>query len=159
MNYLARICLGALSFPLLFPLPTFFSLQFPFDLRLFFFLSFALLLLNAYFFDSARSYSSRNFLQGVAGSAGKSFEKPILSSEAAAKKSLYILILSVPSSLFQQERKKNQAPIHTPSSQADLWVLITDKLEIVHVIWTLQKFITLTTGSPKGNFSWNSGYI
>lgn len=37
MNYLARICLGALSSLLFFPLPTFFSLQFPFYLRLFFF--------------------------------------------------------------------------------------------------------------------------
>lgn len=97
MNYLGRICLGALSSPLIFPLPTFFSLQFPFDLRpppptpp-----SLALLLLNAYFFHGACSYSSRNFLQGVAGSAGKVICKANFVPEAAAKKSLYSLILCV----------------------------------------------------------------
>lgn len=57
------------------------------------------------FFQRARSYSSRNFLWSVAGSVGKSFEKPILSSEAAAKKSLYLLILSV---LFSFPKKKNK---------------------------------------------------
>lgn len=36
MNYLARICLGALCSPL-FPFPTIFSLHFRFDLRLLFF--------------------------------------------------------------------------------------------------------------------------
>lgn len=145
MNYLARICLGALYSPLFSPLPTFFSLQFPFDLRLFFskFLSFALLPLNAYFSDRARSYSSRNFLQSVAGSAGKSFEKPALSSEAAAKKSLYLLILSVLFA-FPKRKKEKKNPQHhstaptkfctAPFSRRNLYLIHTDRLDIVRVI-------------------------
>lgn len=79
MNYLARICLRALSFPLFFPHPTFFSLQFPFYLWHFFFLmSFALLRLSAYFYDSSPvPIAPGSFCREVAGSAGKSFVKPI----------------------------------------------------------------------------------
>lgn len=52
MNYLARICLGALSSLLLISHPTFFSPQFPFYLWLSFFF-FALAQLSAYFYDSS----------------------------------------------------------------------------------------------------------
>lgn len=112
MNYLARICLGALSSPLIFPLPTFFSLQFPFDLRLFFLF---------FFFPEPRSSPPKRlffstapvpiapgtFLQGVAGSAGKVICKANFVPEAAAKKSLYSLILCV--SLCKKKIKKSTA--------------------------------------------------
>lgn len=81
------------------PLP-FPSLPFP---------SFALLSAKRLFFSTVPApIAPGTFLQGVAGSAGKSFEKPILSSEAAAKKSLYILILSVSSSLFPTRGEKRK---------------------------------------------------
>lgn len=100
MNYLARICLGALSSPLIFPLPAFFSLQFPFDLRLFFssspepHASFP----KCLFFSTAPvPIAPGSFCRVSLAALEKSFVKPILYfvPEAAAKKSLYSLILCV----------------------------------------------------------------
>lgn len=87
------------------------------------------------FFDSACFYSSRKFLHGVAGSAGKVICKANFVPEAAAKKSLYSLILCV-SLYFKKKKKKSTAQEKsgtTPLFQTNLYLLHTDRLEIMLV--------------------------
>lgn len=91
MNYLARICLGALSSPLIFPLPTFFSLQFPFDLRLF--LSFffppeprASPPKRLFFSTAPVPIAPGTFCRVSLAALEKSFVKPILSRKLQPRK-------------------------------------------------------------------------
>lgn len=90
MNYLARICLGALSSPLIFPLPAFFSLQFPFDLRLFFFFFFPeprTSLPKRLFFSTAPvPIAPGTFCRVSLAALEKSFVKPILSRKLQPRK-------------------------------------------------------------------------
>lgn len=145
MNYLARICLGALSSLL----PTFFFLQFSFDLQLFFSELCSSSTTKCLFFSTEPVTIAPGTFCSVAGSAGKSFEKPILSLEATAKKSVYLLILSVlfPNIILQLQ--KDFAP-HLSSKQTCTSSTLTGLTQAVlfeHVrLFTLQ-FIKLTTGS------------
>lgn len=87
MNYLARICLGALSSLLLISHPTFFSPQFPFYLWLSFFF-FCSCSTKCLFLRQPVPIAPGTFLQSVASSIGKPFAEPIPPSEAAAKEKL-----------------------------------------------------------------------
>lgn len=135
MNYLARICLGALPSPLILPFPTFFSLQFPFDLRLFFFFpeSCASPPKRLLFSTAPVSIAPGTFCRVLLAALEKSFVKPILSQKLQPRKLIQFNTLCFSLLKKKKNPQLGKKPGKTPLFHTNLYLLHTDRLEIMLV--------------------------